>query len=204
MRIVCISDTHELHRELDVPPGDMLIHAGDFTVFSERPSIVRDFDEWLGELPHRHKIVVPGNHDFLMNQIPNRSQIKNATLLVDSGVEVDGLRIWGSPATKLYGDTLGRPEAADLKGHLLTTPDIQILVTHGPPLGILDVAADSNVHAGCPELLEQVLRINPKLHVFGHIHGAYGTRKLNETLFVNAALVGQAGHLDEQPIVVDI
>ena len=86
MRIVCISDTHELHRELDVPPGDMLIHAGDFTVFSERPSIVRDFDEWLGELPHRHKIVVPGNHDFLMNQIPNRSQIKNATLLVDSGV----------------------------------------------------------------------------------------------------------------------
>jgi Icc-related predicted phosphoesterase len=193
-----------LHRELDVPPGDMLIHAGDFTVFSERPSIVLDFDQWLGELPHRHKIVVPGNHDFLMNKIPNRRLITNATLLVDSGVEVEGLRIWGSPATKLYGATLGRADTAERKGLLPPLPDIHILVTHGPPHGILDVAPDSNVHAGCPELLEQVLSINPKLHVFGHIHGCYGTHNLNGTLFVNASLFGKAGGLNHQPIVVDI
>ena len=50
MRIVCIGDTHELHRELVVPPGDLLVHAGDFTFHSKPPSIVSDFDAWLGSL----------------------------------------------------------------------------------------------------------------------------------------------------------
>jgi hypothetical protein len=57
--IVCISDTHELHRELDVPNGDILIHAGDFTMFSKSGSAILDFNEWLGDLPHRWKILVP-------------------------------------------------------------------------------------------------------------------------------------------------
>jgi hypothetical protein len=59
LTIVCISDTHELHRELDVPDGDILIHAGDFTMFSRSPNAIRDFDAWLGELPHRHKLLEP-------------------------------------------------------------------------------------------------------------------------------------------------
>ena len=64
MRIVCISDTHEFHRDVEVPDGDLLIHAGDFTYFSKRPSMLFDFDDWLGSLPHEHKVVVPGNHEF--------------------------------------------------------------------------------------------------------------------------------------------
>ena len=56
MRIVLISDTHGLHRQLDVPSGDLLIHAGDFTFDSKPPSVVSDFNAWLGSLPHHHKV----------------------------------------------------------------------------------------------------------------------------------------------------
>jgi len=80
LTIVCISDTHELHGELVVPGGDLLIHAGDFSFFSKRPSMYRDFDRWLGELPHPYKVVIPGNHEFLLEEPRTRSIITNATL----------------------------------------------------------------------------------------------------------------------------
>jgi len=95
MRIVLISDTHGLHRQLEVPSGDLLIHAGDFTFYSKPPSIVSDFNAWLGLLPHRHKIVTCGNHEFLLEDPRQRSAITNATLLIDSGVEIEGIKIWG-------------------------------------------------------------------------------------------------------------
>ena len=97
--IVLLSDTHELHRNVEVPPGDLLIHAGDMTFFSKQPAVLTDFNEWLGELPHPHKVVIPGNHDSLLLQETLRNQITNARLLINSGIEVEGLRIWGSPVT---------------------------------------------------------------------------------------------------------
>ena len=63
MDLVIMSDTHELHREVDVPPGDVLIHAGDFSVFSKSLRQIEDYNDWLGELPHRWKLVIPGNHE---------------------------------------------------------------------------------------------------------------------------------------------
>jgi Icc-related predicted phosphoesterase len=203
LRIVCISDTHELHRELSVPDGDLLIHAGDFTVFSEQPSKYREFDQWLGGLPHLHKVVVPGNHDFLLEEPRERAVIKNATLLVDSGVEVAGLRIWGSPVTPLYGGAFGMSNATDRKRHWAQVPvGTDILVTHGPPFGILDHPAGTQRKEGCPELLEAVLRVKPRLHVFGHIHYGYGTQPTDTTLFVNAA-VFTADDL-KKPIVLEL
>src|SRR5207247_3444670 len=93
MRIVCLADTHGLHRQLEVPTGDLLIHAGDFTFYSKPPSVVSDFDDWLGSLPHRHKVVVPGNHEFALEEPEDRGAIANAILLVDSGVQVEGMKI---------------------------------------------------------------------------------------------------------------
>ena len=91
MRIVCVADTHELHRELVVPPGDMLIHAGDITFFSKRPSMIQDFNDWLGELPHKYKVVTLGNHDFAFEADPNlRRVLTNAALLLDESVEIEG------------------------------------------------------------------------------------------------------------------
>ena len=175
MRIVCIADTHGLHRQLEVPTGDLLIHAGDFTFYSKPPSIVSDFDDWLGSLPHRHKVVVPGNHEFALEEPEDRSAIANAILLVDSGVQVGGMRIWGSPVIPLYGGAFGMSGAADRKRHWARIPEgLDILVTHGPPLGILDELGPGR-HDGCPELCEAVYQARPRVHVFGHTHAGYGT-----------------------------
>ena len=205
MRVVLVSDTHGLHRKLQVPDGDLLVHAGDFTVFSKPPSVVSDFNAWLGSLPHRHKVVVPGNHEFVLEEPRNRGAITNAVLLVDSGVEVEGLRIWGSPVTPLYGGAFGMSTAADRKRHWARIPKgLDILVTHGPPLGILDHRPGSERHQGCPELREAVLQAKPRVHVFGHIHFGYGTFRTPDTLFANASLMGEDGRLSRQPIVTDL
>lgn len=203
MRIVVISDTHELHRELDVPPGDLVIHAGDFTVLSQSPALVWDFNEWLGSLPHRHKVVVPGNHEFSLEEPRDRGVMTNAILLVDSGIVIEGLSIWGSPVTPLYGGAFGMSRASDRKRHWARIPEgLGILITHGPPFGILDEVGQGR-HDGDLELLEAVLEATPRLHVFGHIHTGYGTLRTADTLFVNASLIGEGGVLREA-IVIDL
>ncbi len=204
VRIVCISDTHELHRELMVPDGDLLIHAGDFTFFNG-VSKIRDFNAWLGELPHRHKVVVPGNHDRAFNDDPGmRAMITNAVLLINEGATVCGLNVWGSPVTcddAAYGHT--KPE--ERTSLYATIPaNTDILVTHGPPLGIRDHERGSDERRGCPQLRQTVMRVKPRLHVFGHVHGGYGVAQNKATVFVNASLLGWAGDLENTPIVLAI
>jgi Icc-related predicted phosphoesterase len=204
VRIVCISDTHELHRELDVPPGDILIHAGDFTFMSKRPSMVADFDRWLGELPHPTKLVIPGNHDSLVES-GEVTRLRNATLLINRGMESHGLRIWGTPLTSLYGGAFGRTDPEDRRRiYAGIPPDTDILVTHGPPYGILDCEHGSSRHQGCKVLLETVQRLKPRLHVFGHVHGSYGSVKVGSTIFANAALFTEFGDVDRKALHFDI
>jgi predicted phosphodiesterase len=204
MRIVLISDTHVLHRQLEVPGGDLLIHAGDFTFYSKPPSIVSDFNAWLGSLPHRHKVVIPGNHEFILEEPRNRGAITNAILLVDSGVEVEGIKIWGSPTTPLYGGAFGMSNPDDRKRHWARIPkNIDILITHGPPFAILDHSLSSERREGCPQLLEAVFQAMPRVHVFGHIHAGYGKLRTADTLFVNASLMGEDGSLSRKPVVID-
>lgn len=206
IRIACISDTHELHRELDVPDGDILIHAGDFTMFSKSVAAIRDFNDWLGELPHKVKVVVPGNHEFFLEADPNkRRMISNATVLIGEGIEILGLKIWGSPVTPLYGGAFGRSSEKDRSKLYASIPeDVDVLVTHGPPFGTLDCSSGNARHSGCPQLLEAVTRLKPRLHVFGHVHGAYGMVSREETMFVNAALLGPDGDLKESAIALRI
>lgn len=206
LRIVCISDTHELHDELTVPAGDVLVHAGDFTYMSQRPSMLRDFNRWLGTLPHPVKIVVPGNHDFLLEASDNpAAMISNATLLINSGATIGGLRIWGSPMTPLYGGAFGRRDEADRRRIYAPMPaDLDILVTHTPPYGILDSEHGSKAHGGCPVLTDFVAGRKPRLHVFGHIHCGYGMLRAGEQMFVNAALFTEYGDVDRHPILVEL
>jgi predicted phosphohydrolase len=204
--IVCIADTHELHREIDLPGGDILIHAGDFTMFSKNAAAILDFNEWIGELPHAYKLVIPGNHEFFLESEPSRrSLISNATVLIDEGIELMGLKIWGSPVTPLYGGAFGRSSPVDRANLYSQIPDdVDILITHGPPYGLLDATAANTRPSGCQELLKAVTRLKPKLHVFGHIHGAHGMTSNEETVFVNAALLGPEGDLNKSPITLRI
>ena len=193
LTIVAISDTHQLHREVEVPPGDLLIHAGDFTMFSRSAAAILDFNVWLGELPHRWKTVVPGNHEFFLeSDVSRRKLIGSATMLIDESVEIMGLKIWGSPMTPLYGGAFGRSSEQDrVRVYSQIPTDTDILVTHGRPFGILDQVPGSDFHTGCRQLLAAVRRIKPMLHVFGHAHAGYGMLSTLDTLFVNAALPGK-------------
>jgi Icc-related predicted phosphoesterase len=193
-----------LHRDLIVPDGDLLIHAGDFTFFSKRPAMLRDFDDWLGELPHKYKVVVPGNHEYLLEEERNRAAIMNATLLVNDGIEIEGIRIWGSPVTPLYGGAFSLSSAVDRKRHWAKIPEnLDILITHGPPKGILDRDAPEEPAAGCHELALAVERMCPRLHVFGHIHGGRGILRTPTTVYVNASVFKDGG-IEYPPILIEI
>jgi Icc-related predicted phosphoesterase len=166
---------------------------------------VRDFDDWLGELPHPFKIVVPGNHEFVLEDPRLRDEITNAELLIDQGIEIAGVKIWSSPVTPLDGGAFGKSKPQDRRRHWAVILEVlNIVVTHGPPFGILDAPPGMDEHQGDAELLEAVHRAKPRLHVFGHIHGGSGTLHTKETVFVNASLCGEFGDLDRPPAVMEL
>ena len=206
MRIVCISDTHSRHADLRLPDGDLLIVAGDFTKRGTREQI-ESFDLWLGILPHRHRVVIAGNHDFAFEQVAEaRSWITNAVYLQDEEVTVEGLRIYGSPWQPRFFDwafNLDRGPASRAVWRKVPA-GVDVLVTHGPPRGILDRTARGE-DVGCDDLREEVLeRIRPKLHVFGHIHEAHGELAMDGIRFVNACSCTLAYVASQPAIVVDL
>jgi Icc-related predicted phosphoesterase len=192
-----------------VPPGDLLVHAGDFT---KRGTLeqVADFDAFLGELPHPHKLVVAGNHDFLVERQPALAlaTLRNAIYLEHDFVELAGLRIFGSPWQPWFHDwAINLRRGAPLRARWAEVPDeLDLLITHSPPHGVLDrVWAGERV--GCEELRAALPRIRPRAHVFGHIHEAYGTTELEEfpgTRFVNAANCDLAYRPMQPPIVFEL
>jgi Icc-related predicted phosphoesterase len=204
---ICLfSDTHELHREVEMPRASLYLCSGDFTMFSRDVSSVRDFNSWLADLG-APVVLIPGNHESFIEAHPSeRSLLSNATVLINESVEIaGGLKIWGSPVTPLSNTAFGMPSPDERRRLYNTIPDdTDILITHGPPFEILDRAPGSRYHAGCPELLEAVQRVQPMLHVFGYVHGAYGTEELDGTLYLNAALLSQYGDVERKPVVVRI
>ena len=204
MKIVCISDTHL--RAVEVPDGDVLVHAGDFTMGGTLPE-VHSFCKWLGQLPHPHKVVIAGNHDWLFQRRPDlaRPLLSNVIYLEDALAEVAGLRIWGSPWQPRFGDwafNLDRGPALRAKWDLV--PDgIDILVTHGPPALMCDLTA-GRVHVGCEDLRIAVEERKPRLHVFGHIHEGYGVVETPDTVFVNASICDKNYFPTNMPVVVEL
>lgn len=203
--IVLISDTHGSHDRVDVPEGDILIHAGDFSAEGELET-VDSFNEWLGSLPHDHKIFIPGNHDFCFeaerHQEESIQRLSAATVLIDESVTIEGVKIWGSPWQPEFFDwafNLPRGEALRTKWDQIPE-DVDVLVTHGPPYGFGDFVRQNGIRVGCQELLKAVKRTKPKLHVYGHIHEGYGTYHQNGTTFVNASICDARYEPSNKPI----
>jgi len=190
IRIVAISDTHGLHDEVAVPDGDILIHAGDMTRRGELEA-VRSFNAFLGRQPHRHKIVIAGNHDFCFERTPAEAValLTNCTYLLDQAVSVCGLRIYGSPWQPWYHNwAFNLHPGPDLRAKWDLIPrDTDVLVTHGPPYGIHDRTV-VGVAAGCVDLLAAVREVRPRLHIFGHIHEGWGMSQSDQTTFINASI----------------
>ena len=205
MDLIITSDTHELHREVNVPMADVFIHCGDFTMFDRSVAAIEDFNDWLGDLPHSHKIVIYGNHQFAFEADPSRrALLDNAVVLLNESIEIEGLKIYGSPMTPLFGGAFGMSKAVDRQRHWARVPDdTHVLISHGPPLGLCDTSADAPEHVGDPELLARIGELtNLRLVCCGHVHSAYGRTEYGGVLVVNAALMGRDGDLANSPIVL--
>ena len=208
--ITFISDTHSRHNELtnDLKGGWMIIHAGDVSNRGEITDI-NEFTEWFGNLPYKHKIFIAGNHDFgfeVYNHNPNNGIIipEGVTYLMDTMVEIEGIKIYGTPWQPRFYDwafNVDRGEEIAKKWENIPN-DVDILITHGPVYGILDDTI-TGYKAGCEDLYNRIMEIKPKLHVCGHIHWGYGERQYNGTTFINASSLGERYTYDNKPIVLD-
>lgn len=193
LKIDVISDTHTQHGKIELPGGDILIHAGDI---SYRGTIqeIYPFLEWFAAQPYKHLVLVPGNHDWGFEKafgvFADECKRKNITLLSDSGIEVEGVKIWGSPIQPEFCNwAFNRQRGEEIRRHWDLIPeDTEILVTHGPPMGILDKTFH-NEEVGCLDLYHRIIQTKMKLHVFGHIHEAFGHRYIDGRTYINASSV---------------
>lgn len=200
-KIWCISDTHGKHGQLDIPENiDLVIHSGDVGTVREpsmNANVVLDFIEWYKSLPIKHKVFIGGNHDTsIEHRLVGKSEIgEDITYLEHESIEIEGLKIFGSPFTPTFGHGWSFNKARHkLDRYWSEIPrDTDILITHGPPKGILDTTENGILSGavgngnklvcscGDKSLLKHVREIQPLVHVFGHIH--------NEDSCLNAAIM---------------
>lgn len=188
MRIVAVADTHSYQDDLGaLPNGDVFIHAGDLLQYGSLEEL-RRFTQWVRQLPHEHKVIIAGNHDWCFvrsAEVARREVEAVATYLQDAAATVAGLRFWGSPyQPEFFGWAFNLPRGEPLRERWSRIPEgVDVLITHGPPRGIGDFVQGE--HVGCDDLLEAVRRKRPALHLFGHIHEDGGVRQEGPTTFAN-------------------
>lgn len=213
LKLVVISDTH--CQQFPIPEGDILIHCGDHTF---KGTYQQSFAalQWLFEQPHKHKIIIAGNHecgwdrDFMGSQymfVKERmlETFHNFIYLENSGIELMGLKFWGSPVQpQFYNWAFQKARGPELARHWEQIPeDTDVLITHGPPYGF----GDTNKHDerfGDEDLLARVRVVKPSLHLFGHAHDGYGEWLSEGTLFINAAILNEDYKVANKPVEVEI
>jgi Icc-related predicted phosphoesterase len=203
MIIDCIADLHGHYPKLE--GGDLLIVAGDLTARDDYEGYCK-FNEWMIGNSRKYKkcIIIAGNHDNGL--LPGRFNVESLPrieYLCDSGTEFEGYRIWGTPWTKTFEGMNPKCKAftCDTEEELaekwaLIPDNTDILITHGPPYGILDQAKKFNYpqtntrmdcflngqfeHVGSKSLDKKIGKMKdfPGVHVFGHIHEAYGQEEV--------------------------
>jgi Icc-related predicted phosphoesterase len=190
MRIVAVADTHMYEADLGaIPDGDVFIHAGDLCrrgSLDELAAVV----PWLQRLPHRHKLVVAGNHDWCFARDPEAARTllgDSIVYLQDAACEIDGISIWGSPWQPRYRKwAFNLERGAELAAKWQLIPaGVDVLITHGPPRGFGDRTPWPG-RAGCEDLLQAARRLRPLVHLFGHIHTDGGVWYDDGITFVNA------------------
>lgn len=225
MKIICISDTHEKHREIhDIiknTQADIIIHAGDGSN-SRVPALnnnpTRDYLTWLDSFEHiKHKIYVPGNHDTAIAAgLVKKEEYPNINILINEEVSLYGLKFYGSPITPTFGEWAFMCKRGKIDKYWKQIPDdTDILITHGPPYSILDSSLDFNNYiemVGCKNLLNRVLEKQPLYHIFGHVHDEdkiynHGIKTIGDkckTTFINASLCNLKHQVVNKPIIINI
>ncbi len=227
MRLVIISDTHSQHHDLKLPEGDILIHAGDFSMLGKYDE-VHDFIKWFTSQPHKHKIFIAGNHDKsfdpkfnpepnLFHDTPQKtywvknlinSLPPNVYYLENSEIEIEGIKFWGSPITPWFGGHywgFNKYRGEEIKKVWDQIPHgIDVIITHGPISYKLDYVPRNNDYTGCEDLRYKIKEIKPLLHCCGHIHEGYGIEGDEDTIYINAAIMDGYYNPTNKPWVVEI
>lgn len=185
MKILQISDTHNRHRLLtNLPAADVIVHCGDFTD-DGTPKEVLDFLNWFIDLPYKYKIFVTGNHDLCLRGAKDIEDLQdNVFFLQNRGVTIDGITFFGI--------------AYDHSESLIPN-DTDIVVTHEPPMMILDKSA--GIYWGNAPLFKRIMEVKPRYHLFGHAHESYGTVKQNGIVFSNGAVLDDHDRMCHPPKV---
>ncbi len=204
MRIVAVADTHTFEADLGrVPDGDVFVHAGDMLRGGTLDELA-PVAAWLAALPHRHTIVVAGNHDGCFAERRGAALAllgPGVTYLEDAGCVIDGLRFWGSPWQPAYHDwAFNLPRGAPLAERWAQIPaDTDVLITHGPPRGRGDRGPVAQRY-GCDDLRARVDVVRPRLHLFGHIHQDGGAWEDGGLVSVNVT----TWECERRPTVIDL
>ena len=206
MKAVVLSDNHT-HYDFETPEGDILIHCGDFT-FHGNPKEMEKFKNYLKKQPHEHKLFIFGNHEKVDKEITYwREYLEDGTgakCIHEKAYGIGDLNFFGSSYTPKYlnwgfmqdEETRERYWENMIEG-------MDVLVTHGPPKGIMGKIEDGT-EIGCEYLRKFVDRVKPKYHFFGHNHAGAGVTSRNGTLFVNAAILTEHYQKSKPPIVVNL
>ncbi len=212
MKIVMISDTHEMHSRVEIPECDVLIHAGDITGRGALQKL-NAFNTWIADLLADgvvgEAVYIAGNHDLtLENNVEaaegmlKAGQYLNCTMAhVGPG---DGLWVYGVPHQLAFCDWAFNTDEDGLKRRFDCIPEgVDILVTHGPPHGVLDENTQG-IHCGSVALYNWIKSYKPRLVVCGHIHEGHGVALVGNTLVVNASICTGDYKPTNQPIVLEI
>ena len=173
MKILQISDTHNLHQRLTyLPTADVIVHCGDFTDQGTEKEVL-DFLNWFIDLPYREKIFITGNHALCLWEAESIEDLpSNMHFLQDCGCCIDGVHFWGLSYN--HDENL--------------IPDkVDVLVTHEPPIKILDKS--NGINWGNASLKDRILQIKPHYHLFGHAHESHGIIQEAGIVFANGAML---------------
>lgn len=220
MKVIALSDTHGRHLGLNVPEGDVVVHCGDLCSHGNMAD-ANSFINWFGTLPHRYKIFIAGNHDWIFEKEPwavkmmMGSAPKGMYYLEDSSVEIEGLKFHGSPIQPTFFNwAFNRDRGEAIKRHWDMIPeDTDVLITHGPPYGIVDeaykVAKNELEHTGCKDLLDAIKRVKPKIWMGGHIHYSYGIGSVahgdgSKTMCYNCSILNEQYTVANKPWIINI
>jgi predicted phosphodiesterase len=227
MILTVISDTHTKHRQLngDLPGGDLLIHAGDFMNSGYMPHEIEDFCKWFEAQDYDHLVFIAGNHDRVFENLPERAMeivnsYKSIDYLQDTQITLyydgpngdspeDNVRIYGSPwQPEFYNWAFNLPKGGkELQEKWAAIPtDTDILITHGPAQGHLDMSGPpyNEPNLGCGLLRHHFdTNFKPKIHICGHIHGGYGYKFDGQTHYFNASILNERYKYVNKPMTFD-
>lgn len=197
MKILHLSDTHGCHHRLrDLPEADVVVHSGDFCMVGTEQEAL-DFLNWFCDLPYKHKIFICGNHDDCLYGANIDGLDSNVHYLCNSGIEIEGLKFYGVPMFMCDCVT----DRQNLNYDKIPI-DTDILITHTPAYGILDF--DDNINYGSEVLLQAVTNVNPRIHLFGHIHKQHGITTIETTIFSNGAIMNEDYSIHNHPNVIEL